>query len=226
MLEMNETAFLCNNSSNGSLILIDELGRATGNQDGLAIAWAVAEYLMSKQAMTFFVTHYPQLCKLSDTYNSVQNQHLQAALPTDQEGEIRYTHKLGLGPCTQTSGYGIDMATSCGWPQDTITEVSKQSFFATSTMPYRILPQHSWYLSPLLTQARKLEANLQGWLDKHNVCVDQAKEKPCPNRAVATAKLKEMSKQLVTSVKEASSVSSLKTFLQVRDNEDGYVCAP
>jgi DNA mismatch repair protein MSH4 len=126
MLEMNETAFLCNNSSSGALILIDELGRATGNQDGLAIAWAVAEFLLSKQAMTFFVTHYPQLCRLADVYASVQNQHLQAAVPTSHDGQIQYTHKVEAGPCISTPDYGIDMASSCGWPRDTLAEVCRR----------------------------------------------------------------------------------------------------
>lgn len=49
MLEMKETAFICNNATNRSLILIDELGRATSNEDGVAIAWAVSEFLLVKR---------------------------------------------------------------------------------------------------------------------------------------------------------------------------------
>ena len=74
MLEMKETAFILENATDRSLILIDELGRATSNEDGVAIAWAVSEFLLVRRAMTFFVTHYPQLSRLADVYPNVQNQ--------------------------------------------------------------------------------------------------------------------------------------------------------
>lgn len=123
MLEMKEIAFICNNATSRSLILLDELGRATSNEDGVAIAWAVAENLLAKGAMTFFVTHYPQLCQMSKVYPSVQNQHLKASMSGDGEGEILYSHKIASGPCDAASNYGVDMAVSCGWPSDVVKEV-------------------------------------------------------------------------------------------------------
>ena len=122
MLEMKETAFICNNATPKSIILIDELGRATSNEDGVAIAWAVSEHLLAKRAMTFFVTHYPQLSKLSEAYPAVQNQHMGAGA---SEGELCYTHKILPGPCTVASDYGVEMAASCGWPVDVIRTVSR-----------------------------------------------------------------------------------------------------
>ena len=124
MLEMKETAFICRNATSRSLILLDELGRATSNEDGVAIAWAVAECLLAKGAMTYFVSHYPQLCQMSRIYPSVQNQHLQASISTNnEETEILYSHKIASGPCQADSNYGIDMAISCGWPSDVLKEV-------------------------------------------------------------------------------------------------------
>lgn len=124
MLEMKETAFICSNVSEKSLVLLDELGRATSNEDGVAIAWAVCEHLIKKRAMTFFVTHYPQLCQLSKMYPSVQNQHLGASISTGDCGAISYTHKLTNGPCTTSSDYGVEMTTSCGWPETVVDDVS------------------------------------------------------------------------------------------------------
>jgi DNA mismatch repair protein MSH4 len=124
MLEMKETAFICRSATSKSLILIDELGRATSNEDGVAIAWAVSEFLLSKRAMTFFVTHYPQLSKLSDVYSGVQNQHMGASITNAESGEVCYSHKILPGPCKMSSDYGVEMSASCGWPDDVVRAVS------------------------------------------------------------------------------------------------------
>ena len=63
---MKETAFICNSTTDRSLFLLDELGRATSNEDGVAVAWSVSKFLLTKRAMTFFVTHYPQLSTLGE----------------------------------------------------------------------------------------------------------------------------------------------------------------
>lgn len=120
MLEMRETAFICNNATSRSLILVDELGRATSNEDGVAIAWSVSEYLLKKQVMTFFVTHYPQLSTLAHIYPSVQNIHLEASVSRGNGGEVRYTHKAKLGACKVSTDYGVELAASCGWPEDIV----------------------------------------------------------------------------------------------------------
>ena len=122
MLEMKETAFICNNATNRSLILIDELGRATSNEDGVAIAWAVSEFLLVKRAMTFFVTHYPHLSKLASVYSNVQNQHLGASVPSNGSGDIKYSRKIQPGPCRMAADYGVEMAATCGWPVDVVVD--------------------------------------------------------------------------------------------------------
>jgi DNA mismatch repair protein MSH4 len=120
MLEMKETALICNHATEGSLVLVDELGRATSNEDGVAIAWSVSEYLLKKRAMTFFVTHYPQLSRLGDIYPNVQNMHLEASVSKGSDGEIRYTHKVKAGPCKVSTDYGVELAAACGWPSDVL----------------------------------------------------------------------------------------------------------
>nr|XP_017235753.1 PREDICTED: DNA mismatch repair protein MSH4 isoform X3 [Daucus carota subsp. sativus] len=50
MTEMKETAFIMQNVSERSLIVMDELGRATSSSDGFAIAWSCCEHLLSLKA--------------------------------------------------------------------------------------------------------------------------------------------------------------------------------
>ncbi|CAN1259000.1 DNA mismatch repair protein MSH4 [Linum perenne] len=50
MTEMRETAFIMQNVSQRSLIVMDELGRATSSTDGFSIAWSCCEHLLSLKA--------------------------------------------------------------------------------------------------------------------------------------------------------------------------------
>lgn len=43
------------------MVIIDELGRSTSVQDGLAIAIAMAEALVQSRATVLFATHFTEL---------------------------------------------------------------------------------------------------------------------------------------------------------------------
>jgi len=135
MQEMKETAFICNQCTDRSLVLIDELGRATSNEDGVAVAWSVSEFLLVKKALTFFVTHYTQLTRLADVYSNVQNQHLGIVINGSSDDEIQYTHKVLPGPCKASADYGIEMANTCGWPIDVIREARNLRTEVEQKMP-------------------------------------------------------------------------------------------
>ena len=137
LLEMKETAFLCNHATERSLVLVDELGRATSNEDGVALAWATGEYLLKKRALTFFVTHYPQLSRLSDTYpHRVQNVHMGATIgQVAASGEIRYTHKLEAGSCPVSNEYGVELAAACGWPANVVQNALQLKTDVDSLLP-------------------------------------------------------------------------------------------
>ncbi|XP_074331637.1 DNA mismatch repair protein MSH4 isoform X4 [Apium graveolens] len=75
MTEMKETAFLMQNVSERSLIVMDELGRATSSSDGFAIAWSCCEHLLSLKAYTIFATHMENLSELATVYPNVKILH-------------------------------------------------------------------------------------------------------------------------------------------------------
>ena len=45
-------------------------GRSTASRDGQALAWAIAEQLVDRGALTLFVTHYAKLTQLGALYPS------------------------------------------------------------------------------------------------------------------------------------------------------------
>jgi len=135
LLEMKETAFICNTANERSLVLVDELGRATSNEDGVAMAWAFSEYLLKRKSMTFFVTHYPQLSRLRDIYpHAVQNVHLASTIQ-QAAGEIHYSHKLHAGACPVAKDYGVELAAACGWPDEVFQDASNVHRIVEELLP-------------------------------------------------------------------------------------------
>ena len=53
MVEMHEMAYILNNLSSRSLIILDEIGRGTSTYDGISIARAVIEYLHNKNPLYY-----------------------------------------------------------------------------------------------------------------------------------------------------------------------------
>lgn len=62
MQELSETSNILACATARSLVIVDELGRGTSTHDGLAIALATLQHLVSHTAcLTLFVTHYPKV---------------------------------------------------------------------------------------------------------------------------------------------------------------------
>ena len=116
MVEMTETAHILHNATAQSLILLDEVGRGTSTTDGLSLATAIAEYLMTQtKALTLFATHYFELTTLESTHARCHNVHLSA----DEYGDhIVFHHALKQGPASQS--YGLQVAKLAGLPPKVI----------------------------------------------------------------------------------------------------------
>ncbi|KAM4073734.1 hypothetical protein ACB094_10G042100 [Castanea mollissima] len=99
MTEMRETAFVIQNVSRRSLIVMDELGRATSSSDGFAIAWSCCEYLLSLKAYTIFATHMENLSELATIYPNVKILHFHVDIRNnrlDFKDGPRYVPHYGL----------------------------------------------------------------------------------------------------------------------------------
>jgi len=122
MVEMNETANILNNSTNRSLIILDEIGRGTSTYDGLSIAWAVIEHLHgagSQGPRTFFATHYHELTKLRDSLPRLRNYCVSVKEWND---EIIFIRQVVAGAADRS--YGIQVARLAGLP-DAVLERAK-----------------------------------------------------------------------------------------------------
>ncbi len=122
MVEMTEAANILHNSTEHSLVLMDEIGRGTSTFDGLSLAWACAEYLATtNRAMCLFATHYFELTALSKQFNAIHNVHLDAI---EHQGEIVFMHNVKSGSANQS--YGLQVAQLAGIPQSVISKAKLQ----------------------------------------------------------------------------------------------------
>ena len=127
MVEMVETANILNHASRRSLIILDELGRGTSTYDGMAIAWAVIEFVHTHprlQARTLFATHYHELTALSERLPHLVNYHVAVA---EQGDDVVFLHEIRPGGADRS--YGIHVAQLAGLPRQVIgraTEIMQQ----------------------------------------------------------------------------------------------------
>jgi DNA mismatch repair protein MutS len=114
LVEMNETANILRNASRHSLIIMDEVGRGTSTNDGLAIARSVTEHILDVlRSRTLFATHYHELTTLE--HERLVNLSLRIA---EEEGRIVFLKKVTEGP--SNNSYGIHVARLAGLPEEVL----------------------------------------------------------------------------------------------------------
>ena len=116
MVEMEETAYILQNSTSRSLILLDEIGRGTSTFDGISIAWSCAEYINRHiKAKTLFATHYHELTELALTNEGIFNAHM---VVREWNDEVIFLRKVMPGMADKS--YGIQVARLAGLPPEVI----------------------------------------------------------------------------------------------------------
>lgn len=106
LVEMEETATICTQATERSLVILDEVGRGTSTFDGLAIAQAVVEYIHTTiKARCLFATHYHELTHLQETLPGISSYY--AASKKTERG-IVFLYKIIKG--IADGSFGIEVA--------------------------------------------------------------------------------------------------------------------
>ena len=116
MVEMVEAATILAQASEKSFVIIDEIGRGTATFDGLAIAWAVVEYLHNhKKCRSLFATHFHELTALDKRLDALSNHSLRVE---NVDNGIRFLYEVleGIAP----HSYGVEVAKQAGLPSSVV----------------------------------------------------------------------------------------------------------
>lgn len=118
LVEMQETANILHNATPASLVILDEVGRGTSTYDGLALAWAVVEYLEHQEKIApraLFATHYHELTSLEGVLPSLRN--LNVAAQEIGDGVV-FLYRVEPGAADRS--YGIHVGRLAGLPRGVV----------------------------------------------------------------------------------------------------------
>jgi len=136
MVELNEIVGICLNSTKNSLILLDEVGRGTGAQEGRALASAILTYITNKiGGNTMFATHFHELADLANENPKIKCYRATTSLI---DGDIVFLHKIMPG--REDSSFGIEVAKMAGMPKEILDEARK--LYAMDKVQKQTTPKH------------------------------------------------------------------------------------
>ena len=175
MVEMVETANILNHATPRSLMILDEIGRGTSTYDGVAIAWAVVEYIHNhpdKRAKTLFATHYHELTELPDLLPGIRNYRVSVS---EAEGKVVFLYQITAGGADKS--YGIHVAQIAGMPPavthraEEIMNQLVQSSGRTIKLDPDLAQQMALFpkTNPLLSELRDLDVNSLSPLEALNL---------------------------------------------------------
>jgi DNA mismatch repair ATPase MutS len=123
MVEMLETAAILRHATSRSLVIMDEIGRGTTPEDGVAVAFACLYHLYHfNQCRTLFATHFHSLADLSRDMSGVG--YYCTDVTEDKKGGFTYIHKLRKG--VNRESHALKVAMLAGVPKKAI-DVARQT---------------------------------------------------------------------------------------------------
>ncbi|UZJ57056.1 hypothetical protein CBS101457_006376 [Exobasidium rhododendri] len=126
--EMKTLAFILDMATGSSLVLIDELGRATSTHEGIAIAHAASESLIHSGVMTIFATHFTELASTLSPFLNFASHHLLVSLSRREDGQqtFSFQHRLASG-VSKEEHYGLTMARDCQLPTELLQDADQMA---------------------------------------------------------------------------------------------------
>nr|WP_122011555.1 DNA mismatch repair protein MutS [Maliibacterium massiliense] len=123
MVEMSEVSHILHNATPKSLLILDEIGRGTSTFDGLSIAWAVVEYILSQPRLgskTLFATHYHELSELEGRLPGLKNY----CVSVKEHGDdVIFLRRIIRGGADKS--FGIQVARLAGLPQEVVSRAKE-----------------------------------------------------------------------------------------------------
>ncbi|WNZ66982.1 DNA mismatch repair protein MutS [Borreliella garinii] len=118
LVEMNETANILRNATEKSLIIMDEVGRGTSTNDGLAIAYSIIEYILEYiKARSLFATHFHELSAIN------HKAFINLSMKIEKQGnDLVFLREIEEKP--SLNSYGIYVARIAGLPLKVIDRAS------------------------------------------------------------------------------------------------------
>ncbi|MFA6527245.1 MAG: DNA mismatch repair protein MutS [Candidatus Babeliales bacterium] len=121
LVEMEETATICTQATEKSLVILDEVGRGTSTNDGIALAQAIVEYIATTiKARCLFATHYHELTHLESSLSNVRNYHAVSQL---HNNTLLFLHKVVPG--IAQGSFGVHVARLALLPEPIITRANE-----------------------------------------------------------------------------------------------------
>jgi DNA mismatch repair protein MutS len=110
LVEMSEVAYILNNATKDSFVILDEVGRGTSSFDGISLAWSIIDYLNNTiKCKTLVATHYHVLNRMMELQKGIKNYHVTAK---EEKNNLKFYHKLIEGGINKS--YGIQVAKLAG----------------------------------------------------------------------------------------------------------------
>ena len=125
MVEMSELAHILHHANERSFLILDEIGRGTSTYDGMSVAWATIEWIVTRLGCrTLFATHYHEITELASTLPRVANAHMAVeGAKNSQASQLRFLYELREGPTADS--FGIHVAQLAGIPKPVVQRAWK-----------------------------------------------------------------------------------------------------
>lgn len=120
LVEMEETAKICNQATKNSLVILDEIGRGTSTYDGMAIAQAVIEFICKQESFCLFATHYHEITQIAEKNSKIKSFFMDSYQSDD---DIIFTHIIKEGAACNS--FGIQVAKLAGIPENIIARAKE-----------------------------------------------------------------------------------------------------